>query len=256
MKREKSYLVRQGLFSPRYGTYLFENTGFRPVLKEPHPCMIHVEPQPEPEIFAAEVRKRGLLFLSKNPKPSARTWKGHDYWRAILPDIHRAYREVCAYCCHWIPFDTGGRTIEHFLPKSKYPERAYDWSNYRLVCQLLNGRKGEKEDVLDPFMVEDGWFALDFDSLQVEPSAALCLPLRSRVRATIEQLRLNDQGTCRQMRETWFDEYCEGHISFGFLQRRAPFIAKELERQGRIGEVRARWRRRNELVTSGDDRSG
>ena len=34
-------------------------------------------------------------------------------------------------------------------------------SNYRLVCGTLNSRKGTFE-VLDPFMIEDGWFEIDF----------------------------------------------------------------------------------------------
>ena len=44
-------------------------------------------------------------------------------------------------------------TIDHFRPKSKYPKLAFVWSNYRLAGQAINMRKGDSEDVVDPFTV-------------------------------------------------------------------------------------------------------
>ncbi len=200
--------------------------------------MIHVQPQPEPSDFDAKVRQPGTKFLSQHPQPSAQRWKSHCYWRKILPDLYEAYRCICAYSCHWIPSDTGGRSVEHFLSKAKRPEHAYEWSNYRLVCGTLNGRKGDHEDVLDAFKVENGWFILDFPSLLVRPSADLDAQTWQRVQATIERLGLNDEGTCLNNRFNWIDPYCRAEITFGFLKKHAPFIAMELERQNLIATVR------------------
>ncbi|MCP4663974.1 MAG: hypothetical protein GY856_51990 [bacterium] len=200
--------------------------------------MIHVEPQPEPSDFDAKVRRRGLQFLSRHPEPSTSGWRNHDYWRKILPALYEAYHRICAYSCHWIPPDTGGRSVEHFLPKTKYPDRAYEWSNYRLVCLTLNGRKGDHEDVLDPFVVEDGWFVLDFPSLQIKPSADLDMPSRRRVQTTIERLCLNDEGTCLRNRSYYIRDYCQGEINFSHLRRCAPFVAMELERQKLVEAIR------------------
>lgn len=42
-------------------------------------------------------------------------------------------RERCMYC-----EDSEGTDIEHFWPKSSYPERAFSWSNYLLACSHCN----------------------------------------------------------------------------------------------------------------------
>src|SRR5262249_18958609 len=96
-----------------------------------HRVMMHVDPQPEPDTFDASVRHPGRMYLTSNPTPSSKEWSQHSYWRKILPDLHSSYRGICAYSCHWIPYDTGADTVEHFLPKDKCPQQAYEWSNYR-----------------------------------------------------------------------------------------------------------------------------
>jgi uncharacterized protein (TIGR02646 family) len=42
-------------------------------------------------------------------------------------------RERCMYC-----EDNEGTDIEHFWPKSTYPEKAFSWSNYLLACSHCN----------------------------------------------------------------------------------------------------------------------
>lgn len=42
-----------------------------------------------------------------------------------------------------------------FYPKSSYQEKAYEWDNYRLTTQVMNGYKGDKI-VLDPFEIQNG----------------------------------------------------------------------------------------------------
>jgi len=122
--------------------------------------MIRVQPQPEPPEFDKLVRQPGLAYLQGNAKPTHNQWKSHSYWRKIIPQLRKSYKEICAYCCHWIPPDTGSSTVEHFLSKDKYQKQAYQWDNYRLVSGPLNGRKGTREDILDPFQIQNGWFVI------------------------------------------------------------------------------------------------
>jgi 5-methylcytosine-specific restriction endonuclease McrA len=128
-----------------------------------------VKMQPEPACFYEKVQKKGDAFLAKNPGIR----KLPDYWKVIIPDLYDAYRGICAYTCHWISDDTGWKTVNHFKPKRKYPEEAYRWSNYRLVCGVFNGRKSDYEDVLDPFTLQEGWFVIVFPSLQLKPASHL-----------------------------------------------------------------------------------
>ncbi len=149
----------------------------------------------------------------------------------MLRDLHDAYGGICAYSCHWIPYDTGAKTVEHFKPKVRYPQDAYEWDNYRLVCNALNGRKSDR-DTLDPFEISDGWFIIDFPSLLVKSAPGLPDDLKNQVIATRDILGLNDEATCLKNRNEFVWCYCKRQITFAHLERQAPFLAKELVRQG------------------------
>ena len=201
--------------------------------------MIRVTCQPEPDNFERDVRQQGYRFLAQTPSPTRRQWESHSYWRKVLRQMHNQYGGICAYSCHWISYDTGADTVEHFLPKKVHPHLAYEWSNYRFVCAKLNGRKGIHSDVLDPFEIETGWFVLDFPSLLVKPAATLPTKLSEQVCQTIDRLELNDEGTCMKSRAKYVEDYCKREISFQYLSQNAPFIALELKRLGLVEEIRA-----------------
>jgi hypothetical protein len=181
--------------------------------------VIHVEAQPEPDDFDELVRRPGRSALeTRRPELPP-------YWRACLPELRRRYRDVCAYLCVFIPPGTGAPSTEHFAPKSKNRELAYEWSNYRLVCTLMNARKREFEDVLDPFEIPDGLFELDLSFLQVTPSPGLDQPARERVQATIDRLGLNDQE-CIDARAVYYNPFVEGQLTLELLDRWSPFVAR------------------------------
>lgn len=199
--------------------------------------MIRIPLQPEPAAFQERVRVPGTQFLGQRPQPTAAQWKTHAYWRRVLADLHRSYRGICAYSCHWIPLDTGASTVDHFRPKDAYPLLAYEWGNYRLVALTLNARKREFEDVVDPIAIQTGWLVLDFPSLMVRPADDAPDDRLAILRSTVARLGLNDEGTCLQARREWLRPYCDGQVNFNFLQERAPFIALELERQGLVDGI-------------------
>ena len=200
--------------------------------------MIPVQLQPEPAHFFAQVQQPGETFLAQIQQPTTKEWNSHNYWTRILNDIYSAYSGICTYSCHWISPDTGAKTVEHFKPKQKYPQDAYRWDNYRLVCSTLNGRKGDHEDVLDPFALSEGWFTLDFPSLLVRPGAHLSSMEAEQVLKTITRLGLNDEGTCLQARMSWIRDYITVPFPFSHLEKKAPFIAVELKRQNLIEAIR------------------
>ncbi len=194
--------------------------------------MIRVAQMPEPAEFDERVRKPGHTFLQRCPNPTQKQWNTHSYWRGILQLLHTEYNGICGYSCHWIPYDTGADTVEHFKPKSKHPQEAYEWRNYRLVCQLLNSRKGEDEEILDPFLIQDGWFVIDFPSLIVKPASGLKDDLRERIKKTCDVLGLNDDATCLMTRQEFVMDYSLGEISFAHVQKKAPFLALQMKEQG------------------------
>ena len=118
------------------------------------------------------------------------------------------------------------------VAKSKALDLVYEWSNYRLACRRMNGKKRDA-DVLDPFEIGDGWFALDLVAFQVVPGHGLSADVRTQVVETIETLDLSDDYCCK-LRAEYAQDYWAGEIELPYLRRRAPFVAKELERQGRL----------------------
>jgi hypothetical protein len=182
--------------------------------------VIHVEPQPEPPAFDERVRRPGLRALAEGKKELP------PHWRDCLGDLHERYRGVCAYLCIFIPPATGAPTVDHFVPKSKRRDLTYEWSNYRLACSLMNARKRDFEDVLDPFEVPDGWFVLELSFLQVMPSPSLDDATRARVQMTIDRLRLNDDE-CITARANYYQLYAEGELPPERLREWSPFVARE-----------------------------
>ncbi|MBV9469447.1 MAG: hypothetical protein JO316_26115 [Abitibacteriaceae bacterium] len=197
--------------------------------------MIPVTMQPEPPDFDTKVRQEGQKFLQKNPSPQKRAeWKNYECWTDALPNLRRAYNNICAYCAQWVSKPTGTPTVDHYIPIAARPDLAYEWSNYRLACLLMNSYKREHQDVLDPFNIKANWFIIDFSSYMVLPGENLTASEKTQVTATIARLKLNDDEACLSSRKAWIDEYTTGEISFSHLEKKAPFIAYELKRQGLV----------------------
>ena len=75
--------------------------------------------------------------------------------------------ERCMYCCH-----SHGTDIEHFWPKSRYPDKMFQWENMLFCCTECGRFKGAEfpfdqqgqPAIVDP-SAENPWSFLDFDPL-------------------------------------------------------------------------------------------
>lgn len=216
--------------------------------------MIRVTPAPEPPHFDQKVRIPGLRAIAElvgeSPRPPRPgrprrkiaerrediPWDAFPpFWREVLPDLAAAYQRICAYVCLYIEPVTGAVSVDHMVAKSRAWDRVYEWENYRLACALMNSRKKAMQTVLDPFEVEDDWFALELVGYQLVPGPGATGEIRMRVERTIQELGLND-SICRKAREEYAESYLTGAIRLDYLERRAPLIARELRRQGRLRE--------------------
>jgi len=83
------------------------------------------------------------------------------------------------------------------------------------------------------FEIQHGLFALEFFGFEVTVGVLAVGALEAKVADTIEQLGLNMPDCCKARRE-YFDNYRRRDITLDYLERRAPFIARELRRQGRL----------------------
>lgn len=215
--------------------------------------MIPVTAAPEPADFHERVRRPGLDAIAElvgeapsrprpGPKRKARYPRREAipptefpaFWRDVLPDMLEKYHRLCAYLSLYIEHATGAASVDHVIPKSKQWGLVYEWSNYRLACQLVNARKSDLENLLDPFEIEDGWFALEFVEFQVLRGPQAPAERVAAIEATIDKLGLNARDCCKA-REEYVSQYQAGKIQLDYLERRAPFVARELRRQGKLG---------------------
>lgn len=222
--------------------------------------MIPVLPQPQPEPpvydFRHDVHERGEDAIRQlaGLEP-LRTWPGkritarvtrvedvtpamlrdYDYWRRAMPHLHDAYRGFCAYLARYIePVETP--TTDHFvaLRNATDPMQAYTWSNYRLCCGYMNSVKSALSEVLDPFEIGVGWFAIDFANdfkTVVGPAAP---PARvAAIEHTIERLHLDGAAVCTTRRRA-AERYWSCTLTLRSIEEDEPFLAAELRRQGML----------------------
>lgn len=202
--------------------------------------MMPIKLQEEPENFNTLVRIPGQEFLAKQPNPTSKQFsKPHNYWTRILDDLHISYGGICAYCCHKIHAITGNATVDHYKSKVKFPDKAYEWSNYRLACLTMNRNKGEWEDVLDPFELAEGWFVLEFPSLLIKPSDELTEEQKLKVEQTCTRLKLNEYQN-RRSRMNAVLAYCSKPQRWVDLYDEAPFIAEQMRTQEISDKVKLR----------------
>jgi hypothetical protein len=219
--------------------------------------MIRVEKvDPPPNFdFEAQVSTPGqnaLLELIGDPQASIRTGRKRkvvankideippnnlpSFWTKALPHLCKSYKRICSYLGLRIYPGTGAAEVDHYQPKEKYQHLAYSWDNFRLSCKLANTFKNNFEDVIDPFEVQDGWLGINILTGHVTILVA-DVSLRDKLKDTIKRLRLNIEPTFVELRLEYINDYIgisDGpHISFEKLERDAPFVAREIERQGK-----------------------
>ncbi len=231
--------------------------------------VIPVKEQPEPTKasgfdFHHEVYERGEDAIRQLAGlPPLRKWKGrkvkarvagvddvtgamlreYDHWTRAMPALHAAYRGYCAYHARYLEW-VDGPTTDHFvaLKSSADPGSAdalmlvYSWSNYRLAGGFVNGVKAAIATVLDPFSIEDGWFALNLGNFHTVVGPSAPAEQVDAIEHTIRALHL-DRGPiveCRQRaaRRYWHPPAGQPPIPFWSLEEDQPFLAAELRRQG------------------------
>ncbi|NLR98873.1 hypothetical protein HGP17_18810 [Rhizobium sp. P38BS-XIX] len=193
--------------------------------------MIGVVPKQEYPGFDSEVRKRGAAFLATCPKPTSKQFKKNNFWNKAVRELHEAYSGICAYTAMYLP-EQG--TVDHFLPKAGdngHPHLAYEWQNFRLAGGRVNTSKGDSIDIVDPFEVQDDWFFMDVPACLLRPNPGLGKDLKRKIAGTINALRLNQDDNYVQERCNILIAYAQHDISLNFMERRYPFLAKEIVRQ-------------------------
>lgn len=114
--------------------------------------------------------------------------------KQVKDSLKTMFSGKCAYCESHITHIGYGH-IEHFRPKSKFPDLCFEWSNLMLGCEICNGKgyKGDKfpenhEGALFVNPVEenpDEFFDFEFD-----PSAGVAIVISKNERGNTSENEL------------------------------------------------------------------
>lgn len=192
--------------------------------------MIPVTRSPEPPTFDERCRLQGNAWVTMKCLADQDYKRPRDYWSQFLPDLAQAFSHLCGYSAMWLAEDSG--CVDHYLSVRKHSLRAYEWSNYRYAARLYNAAKGTlDEKILDPFEVGVDWFEIDLPSLQLLTTDQIPPEQRERAEFTLKKLHLRDDERVIRHRRSWYEQYEQGELTLEGLRRRAPLIARAVERQ-------------------------
>lgn len=129
-----------------------------------------------------------LIEENGNPPPKASKKYGHEEIRELLETD--AYTK-CMYCESKISH-VSYPNVEHIAPKSKYPEKIFEWENLGLACQVCNTCKGTKyhpnNPPIDPYDDDPSDHVYAFgETLRPKPGS-------DRGKITIRDVDLNRAG--------------------------------------------------------------
>jgi len=212
--------------------------------------MIPVTLAAEPGDFDKKVRQRGLSaideLVGRHPRlprtgPKRKKIAQHErdipgdafpaFWREALPDLLDTYDRRCAFLALYLEHATGNPSVDHMLPKSRRWNQVYEWNNYRLCAATINSRKRDIAGIVDPIECRSGWFALELTGFQVTAGEHAPDERKVEINATLELVNSHD---CCKARQEYVTNYLSGEIPLSYVERRAPFIAAELRRQGQL----------------------
>ena len=201
-----------------------------------------VDAQPD---YAARVTRAKERFSALNKKGT----KTIESVKATLGKMNSGVRR-CAYC-----EDSFADELDHFRPKTLYPELVFAWANYLYACGHCNGSKTDHFAVfaegtgvltsvarkrnapvippvpgravfIDP-RVEDPteYLSLDLaDTFWFVPRAKLGMVERARAEYTIRELQLNIRDWLPQARRSAYWDYL-AHLK-GFVRDKAQGLPR------------------------------
>jgi len=94
-----------------------------------------------------EISKKGYY------KDVDRKYQEHYKKEDVKTALIDMYNGLCCYC----ESDFGGSSyenIEHYKPKSKFPELSFEWDNLHLACQRCNTNKSDKWELKGPHFID------------------------------------------------------------------------------------------------------
>ncbi len=120
-------------------------------------------------------------------------------WRDFHDELEWRFSGLCAYCEEICKGE-----VDHFQPKSRFPESVYVWSNWLFACHDCNHSKGEKwpdYGYVDPCAESERpecYFTFDTLTGEMLPKRSLSPDERDQAQRMIDDLNLNARQHLRK----------------------------------------------------------
>jgi hypothetical protein len=185
-----------------------------------------------------KIKAGGDAWLKANP--AARRPK--DLWSPFLPELAEGFAHLCGYAAMLDP--TGG-TVDHYLSWKNHRDLAYEWTNFRFVSHVLNASKRTADDaMLDPYVVQRGWFEIILPSLQMRVTDKVPAAHKAAAAFTLKRLKLGDGEKIIRWRRHYYARFQAGQLDLDGLRVFAPLVADAVERQQQEAARKAPDRKR------------
>ncbi len=116
--------------------------------------MIKITKKDRPDELTYEVQKKLTDQYKENTKRAV--WKKTYIIESLLQSSHRK----CCYCECRLNVAGNYMEVEHFKPKSIFPDLVVDWDNLLPSCKRCNGNKSSfdtnKKPIIDPSKIDPG----------------------------------------------------------------------------------------------------
>ena len=125
-----------------------------------------------------------------------------NYWRDFRDELADRFFDKCGYCemrCSETDSPTKAPTLDHFRPRSKFPELTYEWSNWVFSCNRCNEVKGNlwpESEYVDPCAISvderpEAYFEVDVATGEIIAKPSLSAADKRKAQNTIDDVGLN-----------------------------------------------------------------
>jgi len=156
----------------------------------------------KPECLVEKAEKWTKDLIDKRQsKPDYWNWhqfKNKKVENLLTVDLTEITNYRCSYC-DIRPVRKGALkpSIDHFKPKSDFPELAYEWTNLFLSCYQCQEYKGGSYPYVEPLKPDschyhfDYWFEIKWETYEILPNSLRDEDEQKRAEETIKWLGLN-----------------------------------------------------------------
>lgn len=123
------------------------------------------------------------------------SWPNPNCYKAIRQELSQMTQAHCAFCDGGIGIESR-ETVEHFRPKSQFPELAYHWDNLFPCCDMCQSNKRENftDELLKPDDADykfNNYFVANYKTGELEPAPHAEQAVQQRATVTIQIYGLN-----------------------------------------------------------------